>query len=325
MSEQTKSPGYFVFSLDTELGWGYFDLDKKRTKTFSSDGAREKASIRRVLQLCDDYGIKGTWALVGHLFYDRCEECAICPVQNWQGTYRSFDEIYKTQHPFWYAPDVVEQLLARTPDHELAFHGYTHEIFDENHMSVEQAQIEIDEWLRVAARKNVVPQSVVFPRGRVGFLELFKAAGFTCYRGDPELPKYMTARYVSLLPKYLDLLLGLTAAPVYDLSEFAPGPSGMSHIAPSFHMFAFSRRFERFLDRQSRSKLRFRKLIKGIHKAANESKVLHLWAHPWEFRTEKDFDKLRFVFDRVAAEIDSGRLQSVGMAELAAQVPNGHR
>lgn len=324
MTEHNGHPGYFVFSLDTELGWGYFDLDETRARIFSRDGARERDAIRRVLQLCDDYGIKGTWALVGHLFYERCERCEICPVQNWQGKYRSFDEIYDAQHPFWYAPEVVDLLVAHAADHEIAFHGYTHEIFDERQMSEEQAQIEIDEWLRVAARKGILPQTVVFPRGRVGFLNLFKQAGFTCYRGDPRLPKFMTARYISVLPKYLDTLLGLSPAPVYDLRDLAPGRSGMVHIAPSFHMFGFSRRFEQFLDRRRLDRLRFRKVVRGVRKAARESKVLHLWAHPWEFRTEKDFNKLAFVFDHVAEAIDKGRLRSVGMAELAEIALNNH-
>ena len=80
-----NNTGYFLFSLDTELGTGYFDEDAARHRLFSKDGIEERKRIARVLTLCEQYGIHATWAVVGHLFFNRCEYCPDCPISHWQG------------------------------------------------------------------------------------------------------------------------------------------------------------------------------------------------------------------------------------------------
>jgi hypothetical protein len=49
--------GYFLFSLDTELATGHFDLDQDRGKKFSRDGTRERQSIYRLIDLFEEYNI----------------------------------------------------------------------------------------------------------------------------------------------------------------------------------------------------------------------------------------------------------------------------
>ena len=112
-AEVSNKTGYFLFSLDTELAWGYFDLDRLRLEKYSPDGSRERKAISRLLDLLDEFDIAATWAVVGHLFYDKCEKCDICPVLEWQGKHRSFEEIYETNAPLWYGADLLEMLLAR--------------------------------------------------------------------------------------------------------------------------------------------------------------------------------------------------------------------
>ncbi|MBN1283778.1 MAG: hypothetical protein JXB47_00105 [Anaerolineae bacterium] len=315
MSDQNPNPtGYFVFSLDTELAWGYFDLDARREATFSPDGSRERKSILRVLDLCNEFGITGTWALVGHLFHKKCVHCEICPVLEWKGKYRSFEQIYDTDHPLWYWGDLVDHLLACDAPQEVAFHGYTHDIFDERTMSREKARVEIQEWLRLAEPLGITPRSIVFTRDRVGHLDLFKEAGFTCYRSDVKLPIYFRTKYGGSLIKSVDHILGLSTPPVYDLEV---QPSGLVNLPTSQHIFAFNRKLETMLDNANLPTLRLRRIVKAIRKAAAEKKIVHIWAHPWEFRTEKDFEKLRYLLRHAAEEINKGRLRSIGMAELA--------
>jgi hypothetical protein len=47
-----------------------------------------------------------------------------------------------------------------------------------------------------------------------------------------------------------------------------------------------------------------------------------LWVHPHDLRTEKDFAKLRFVFEGFAEQAKAGRLQSITMGDLARQTLN---
>lgn len=314
--------GYFIFSLDTELATGRFDQDKDRKKRFSIDGIRERQSINRLIDLFEEYNIVGTWAIVGHLLYDRCEYCEVCPMMDWKGRYSSFEEVYGTNNPLWYGSDIIESLHTRGPRQEIAFHGYSHKIFDENQMSVQEAEIEAQEWLRVAKRKGVVPHAVAFPRQVVGHLDILRKAGFTCYRCEPKRPWLIRNKFFGRYAKAIDQVLGLSNIPIYNLENNED--HGMVTLFSSQNFFDLNRRFELFLDSLNFHNLRFRRMIRGIKAAVQEKKMIHIWAHPCYFRTEKDFIKLRHVFAAVSQEIKMGRMRSVGMTEMARTIIAKH-
>lgn len=307
-----ENKGYFLFSLDTELGVGYFDLDKERHQLFSADGRQERARIRKVLDLCEKYDIHGTWAIVGHLFFAGCEKCEDCLVKRWQGKYSSYQEAYGTNHPLWYGPDVVEMIQDAIVDQEIGFHGHTHEPFDQ--ISDKQAELEITEWKRLAQRFGIEGASVVFPRDRVGHLDLLKKHGFNNYRQDVYLPLFFRNRYFGGYVKTLDHILGLTTAPSYPLDLIYD--EGMLRLTSSQHLFAFNRGVDRLLDRLGLSKLRIRRTIRGIKHAARKGYMFHFWAHPWEFASDGDIAKLDAVLATVAELVDKGEMVSVTMAQM---------
>jgi len=313
MTFAQSNPGYFIFSLDTELRWGYFDLDRQRQRIFSEDGLRERRAITGLLDLCDEYDITATWALVGHLFLERCEECQICPLSHWHGRYASFGEIYGTADPRWYAPDTIKALVTRRDRHEIAFHGFTHEIFDR--LDRTAVLRELQEWRRFASRYEIKPLSLIFPRNQVRFLDLFEEEGFICYRSNERLPSAWTPDTLGRLRKYFDLLSGRHRPPLYSLTDLKS--DGLINLRASEHLFAFNRRLECILDRLGLYQWRLRGLAAAIPQAAQEGKVLHLWAHPWQLRKSRDFAKVRYLFELVAKEVRQGRMRSVGMAEMA--------
>jgi hypothetical protein len=310
--------GYFLFSLDTELAWGYFDSGKKRAQLLSRDGGRERWAIERILELFGQFNIVGTWAVVGHLFYPKCEDCEECPIEKWEGRFSSYEQIFETDHPLWYGSDVIDAVRAAKPRQEIAFHGYTHEVFDESQMSSERAHFEIREWMRLAGRRGIVPKSVVFPRNRIGHMSLFQSAGFICYRSEEYVPLHLRARYVGPLLKTFAQVLSLYDPPIYGLADVGSG--GLLNLPSSQHLFDFDRRVESLLDGMNLHLLRLRGFKRGIRKAAKRAKIFHLWAHPWELKSEKDIDKLRYVLGFVAEESEKGRMCSVGMAEIAEEV-----
>jgi hypothetical protein len=321
MAKIMEGIGSFIFSLDTELAWGYFDLDDARKRLFSPDGTRERQSIARLLDIFDEYGIVATWAVIGHLFYDACELCAVCPVKDWQGKYLSYAEIYQTDHPLWYGADIIQTLLTRGARHEIAFHGYTHRTFDETTMSQKEARLEVQEWLRAGMPKGVVPRSVVFPRNRVGHLDVFERAGFICYRGPKAHPPTYGIPFLGKVLNRLDLAFQIYTPPVYSPSVDS---SGLVNLPASQWLFGFDRCVETILDGVGLHRVRIRRLIDGVRKAADQRGLIHIWAHPFEFRSDKDFDKLRYLLNAVGEEIAQGRMQSVGMAELARWVIERH-
>ena len=315
VSEMTDKTGYFVFSLDTELAWGYFDNDQVRRTRFSPDGARERESIGRLLDILDEFGISATWACVGHLFYETCEHCSTCPVFSWKEKYGSFEEIYESNHPLWYGADVIDLLLTRGARHEIAFHGYTHEVFDQRAMTEQDARTEIREWLRVAGRKGIVPHTVVFPRNRIGHLPLFEESGFRCYRGAEPASDLGMLRWFGRIRRRLRQVPFVFTPPVYDLPS--PGPYGLVNLPASPNYFKRGRRSSRFFDALNLSNFSMSGAIRGVRRAAEESKVVHVWSHPCDFQTDKDWEKLRYLFRHVSEQVSQGAIQSVTMGDLA--------
>ncbi|MBK1619390.1 hypothetical protein CKO42_13260 [Lamprobacter modestohalophilus] len=337
-----REHGYLVLSLDTELAWGYYDDDDARERLFSADGSRERRSIERVLALCDDQGIRATWAMVGHLFFSQCEDCAPCPVAAWRDDHRGFREVHVTgqaaqmqpahpqlaqmqpahpqlvhpqpAHPQWYAPDVRDLLLAASDRHELAFHGFSHRPFHQ--MDADAAQSEVQAWLAVAGRFGVKPESIVFPRNRVGHLPLFADAGFRCFRAPDRTPRWHLRRFGSAL-KSADDLLALSTPRVYRREQLRR-EQGLIRVPSSAHLFDFPRGLELRLDRVGLQRLRLRGIAKAIDHAARSGGILHLWAHPWELRTPADEDKLEYLLGLAAEQIAAGRLRSITMSELSA-------
>ena len=309
-----SSKGYFLFSLDTELGVGYFDHDAERHRIFSEDGVQERQRIQAVLDLCEKYHIHGTWAIVGHLFFPRCEYCENCLVKKWAGKYVSYEEAYGSSHPLWYGPDVVEKIQNASVLQEIGFHGHTHETFDT--MSEDQAQLEIDEWKRMASRFGIQATSVIFPRDRVGKLAILRKNGFTTYRQDVHLPLLFRNKYFGRYVKTFDHILGITTAPSYPLAAIYD--EGMLRLTASQHLFAFNRSVDRILDRFGWTTLRIQRVIRGIKRAARKGEMFHFWAHPWEFETEADLVKLEAVLSTVAALVAAGKMETVTMAQMAA-------
>lgn len=316
-SSAVAQPGYFLFSLDTELAWGYYDLDEVRLRKFSPDGSRERRSIERLLDILDEFQITATWALVGHLFYAKCMLCETCPILAWQGKYESFAQIYQTDNPLWYGGDIIDHLLARGDRHEIAFHGYTHEVFSEQTMSEERARLEITEWLRAARERGIVPRTVIFPRDRIGHLSVFKELGFLCYRSSEDLSRLFRLRCGGKILKSIDHILSVSTPRVYSLESVKKDP--IVDLRTSQEFFAFNRSLELALDALNLHTLRIRRMVRGVKKAAEERRILHICAHPWEFQTEKDFEKLHYLLGHVAEEIARGAIQSTGMAELASK------
>jgi peptidoglycan/xylan/chitin deacetylase (PgdA/CDA1 family) len=316
MSESNHEVGYFVFSLDTELAWGSL-WDQPASKRSSRDGSTERKTIQRLLDMMDEFSVVATWAITGHLFYEKCEGCEVCPVLDLKGKDSRFEQIWKSRESMWYGADIVETLLSRAAGHEIAFHGYTHRLFDR--LSKDEARFEIQEWLRLAKRKNITPQTVIFPQGGIGHLELFREAGFICYRGRDVRHPALSFPFLRKVLNRINLVLPMLSPQVYEIQLDS---KGLVNLPSSQWLFRIDRRLEAILDSLNLHNLRFERTAKSIERAAEQNKVIHLWAHPHEFNTDKDFDKLRFVFRHFAGHAKAGRLKSVTMADLAKRVLN---
>ena len=305
--------GYFVLSFDTELAWGYYD--KFKTGLFSYDGSRERQAIQRLLKLLDEYQITATWAIVGQLFYKSNRDCSFDPTSDWNGRYTLINKMFHDDHPLLFAPDIVEMIANCSTPQEIGCHGHTHAMFDEQLMTPERAIMEINAWKEAAKPFNIEPKTAIFPRNRIGYLNLFQQNGFICFRGKEQYPAKLY--YLPIIGRvFRRFHYYLSAILIPSRYSIETDASGLINIRSSQWLFGFNRSLDMWLERLYFPSHRLQTLVKGVKSAAVEGKILHLWAHPCEFKNENDFEKLRFLLDNVKKQIEKGNLRSIGMSAL---------
>lgn len=303
-----STPGYFILSLDTELSVGFFDMDDERHARFSPDGQEERQAILSVLSLCEKYGIAATWAITGFIFHQQDEIPRPCPIENWQRAIKRHAAAFDTSSPLCYGADIVQAILDSPQAKEIGFHGFTHRPFPT--LDPAEAQFELEEWKRLAARYQLTGTSVVFPRNAIAHLEQVKDSGFLCYRGYDRIP-----RPSEIFPflEVLDHLIPISKLPIYDIDAGAIDPRGLVNLPGSQHIFYDNRGAETILTRLSLHKRRLKRIFKGIETAAIEEKIIHLWAHPWEFRSGAALE----ILEDILAVVADNKLRSVTMTEMA--------
>lgn len=303
------SVSYFIFSLDTELAWGHFDCF--RSNMFSHDGSRERYAIKRLLALFREYEIEATWCVVGQLLHQDSNDHY---PYFWRGKYPEFEALYDAKHPLLFGPDVIETLLNER-QHEIGFHGYTHRPFSARFMEQADAQWEIEQWLEVASSWDITPSTVIFPRNKVAYLELFKTYNFTTYRGEEVQPLSHHLPIIGRGFRRFNEELALVIPPMsFSVEE---DTIGLVNIPSSRWLFGFNHTLDRMLNSAGLTLLRVYQIIEGIKQAVRNGQVVHIWAHPYEFRTDADFEKLEFILQYVRKAVKTGKMQSITMKNLA--------
>ncbi len=309
--------GCFILSLDMELAWGYYDCFSP--DLYSIDGTRERQSVIRILNLLDEYNISATWAVVGELFYQNHKQNLFDPFEREENKYPEFIRMFNDDHPLLFAPDIIQTIKNCKTPQEIGFHGHTHKIFDESLMSSDRAEKEILSWIEIAKSWNIHPKSVVFPQNRIGFLNIFIKKGFKCYRGMEKYPNplFYSGLMGKLLRRYYYYLTMIYLPYLINIDKENNRSKDIIEIPASRWLFGFNRHLEVILDNVGLHTYRFATLMKGIKKAADEKKIIHVFAHPCEFRTEKDILKLRSILSVVSHEIQQGRMVALTMQNLA--------
>jgi hypothetical protein len=184
-----ESP-YFILSLDTEFLWGPTDESYKALLHRNAKDVRKAISL--LLDLLRKYDIPATWAVVGHLFLDACDETSCLTWRNIMnhGYHRDwYQDPYSDirRDPLYYGKDVIEKIVSDTERHEIGYHSFSHPRFSE--ISREFAEGEIREAKKIEKAWGIHFSSFVFPRNEVAHLEVLKEYGFTIFRGAPAVPR----------------------------------------------------------------------------------------------------------------------------------------
>lgn len=310
--------GIFILSLDFELIWGTADLGLEHFR--NACVIERQVVIDRLLQLFEEFDISATWAILGHLFLDKCEPQN--GIKHPEIVRPNFDWIKED----WFAHDpggteneksihlgksLVEKIRNCSVHQEIGSHSFSHIVFGDEDCSRETAETEITESIRVAEEQGINLKSFVFPRNEIGHLDLLKKFGFDCYRGVE--PNWYENRSVSE-----KLRRGLR---LFDVIRAATPPTilpqkddtGMWNIAGSAMYFPMHG-FRRHIPVSTRVK----RAVKGINAAVAKKEIFHFWFHPTNMvdEMEKMFDGLRQILEYVAKLRDQGKLDVLTMGEV---------
>lgn len=155
--------GKLTISIDLELAWGVWDhLTPEHLRLAETD---ERPICAALIELFDRYQVPATWAVVAALL----------------------DEASSARQPgpqaSWYAPDIVELLIATKAGHEIGSHSGRHIYFDQ--ATAAEARNDV-RFARSMHRAHSLPfDSFVFPRGIGGHLDILADAGLkTCNYAD---------------------------------------------------------------------------------------------------------------------------------------------
>ncbi len=307
--------GVFCISIDTELLWGRHDLNYQ---PFIDRAHRERKIIQRLLKLFQKNNIHATWAIVGHLFLDKCQKIKgvshpeiIRPNYKWiSGDWLKADPNTNNEaDPEWYGTDIVK-MIQQDKAQEIGSHSFSHVIFGDSGCSPKTAESEIKASIDLAKKFKIKFISFVYPRNLIGYLNVLKKYGFKAYRGPDDYP-YKTKGQLGKILMLLDLLFLIPHASKPKFHD------GLLEIPGNMYFLSY-RGWRKYLPRFFRTQ----KAKMGIRKAVKEKKVFHLWFNPTDLsdNTENMFKSLEEITEFARKEQKRGQLELMSMQEIYQQI-----
>ncbi len=304
-ADQPLDRAAFVISIDTEMAWG---LNHRREETYRYE--REREDLTRLLALFDRHGVPATFAVVGHLMLERCAPVdgvkhpeIVRPEYDWyDGDWFDDDPCSDADDaPYWYAPDLVDEIRAAEADHEIATHGFSHIVAGDPGCSRESFESEIRAAKEAAEAKGVTLRSIIHPRNRIGHLDVLVDHGITAYRGRRPTP----AGASSPLARIVDRTIGSERTAIRPIRE-----DGLWNL-PATIMFN--------VDARPRTwRLWIRQVERRLAQAVARQSLFHLWFHPHNLRDnpEESFAALERLCAAAARHRAQGDLDTVTMGAL---------
>ena len=314
---QTFSTGIFTISLDFELIWGTLDLFGP--EKFRSICLRERVVVERLLELFAEFEVSATWCTVGHLFLRECADHhgvkhpqIVRPNHAWvSNDWFAHDPCGdESSEPVFYGRSLIEKILACRVPQELGCHTFSHAIFGDPGCSKATARTELAECVKLARQMGVEMRSFVFPRNRVGHLDVLQEFGFTCYRSRE--PQWYE-RWPEAVKRAGHLFNVLVATePPVSLPQLDEG--GLWHTPASMLYFPMKGNRRHFVP----VSVRVKRARKGLDAAVKRKRVFHLWFHPTDMAEEIDrmFAGLRSILEYARTLRARGDIETLPMGAL---------
>jgi peptidoglycan/xylan/chitin deacetylase (PgdA/CDA1 family) len=274
-------------SADFELNWAFRSQPAKQRDQL---GITERHNVPYILDLLTEFGVPITWATVGHLFLAACACQGEAPHRDmprpplnarWEGDWYKHDPCTDLRRdPLWYAPDLIEQIMAAKVAHEVGSHSFSHIDFSPQTSDRELVNREMEQCLAGMSNLGLRMRSLVFPFNRMGhsYHDQLHQFGIIAVRHRDE----------KIRLSYPER----GAAGVYKLYE--------SMNLRSSNFYHYRDKAELFIDH-----------------AVQQGAAYHLWFHPSDPRSvfEKEFREILQIIQR---QRDAGNIWVATMGDLVA-------
>jgi peptidoglycan/xylan/chitin deacetylase (PgdA/CDA1 family) len=306
--------GVLTLSLDFELVWGSRDLLDRGLLERQARLTREQV-VPGLLGMLSRHGMQATWATVGALFLEghrpELQARLKAPSHAWLRApwFEGLPTGGEAEAPGYYGRSLVQALI--DAGQEVGSHGFSHVILGDAGCSAEVAASELGAAVELARELDVELRSFVFPRNRVGHLELLAQHGLRAYRG-PDAVWHANAA----VPRPLARLGHLA-----EVARGKPAPTVLPYLdehglwcIPGSASFLPIEGVRRAIPIRQR----VRRATGCLERAAERRRIAHLWLHPINLASHPRMllGMIEQVLDHAARLRDQGRLEVRSMGQL---------
>ncbi len=319
-----KKSGTLIISLDFELAWGIRDMPDFDKSKKNIQGAI--SSLKRMLQLFDQYNIKVTLAVVGFLLHKNKKELEIS-IPTHQPSYRDknlspyssyiHQSVTYSQRELHFCPEFI-QYINENCKHEIGSHTYSHYYCLEEGQSLEEFEQDLILFKEQARSKGIQAQSIIFPRNQYNkdYLEICLKHGITSFRGNENSWFNQPVAFSKLslftrVSRLLDSYIRISNSTSYSIKE-------VSKEKPyNLKASRFLRPYSKYLSIFDNWKLK--RIKNEMTIAAKNGKIYHLWWHPHNFgiNQEKNFDFLNKLLNHYLQLHKKYNFSSATMNEIS--------
>lgn len=318
-----ESRGSLCISLDFELMWGV--RDKRTIDQYGANIIGGRDAIPRMLDMFHRHNIRATWATVGLLFCETKEEM-LASLPELQPSYADprlsnytyLDEVGENEvkDPYHFAAGLLAQVKA-CPGQEIATHTFSHYYCLEPGQTPAQFAADLDAAINVAARRQIIFKSIVFPRNQYDERAIAECArrGISTYRGNEPGWMYrpgaradqtLHRRVIRLVDAYVNLSGANT------VSVKANG--AVTNVRSSRFLRPYSARLKRL------EPLRISRITRAMTSAARLGETFHLWWHPHNLGANRSesHEALHYILDHFETLRSEYGMYSLAMEDFAA-------
>jgi peptidoglycan/xylan/chitin deacetylase (PgdA/CDA1 family) len=313
----------FCISLDFELHWGSVQsnkLDERYKRIYINT----RKLIPELLSIFSEYGIRVTWATVGMLFNrDETEWEKARPnkkpgyLNKSVSTYQwvkenGFNDCNSIYH---FAPDLIK-LISTYDGMEIGTHTYSHFFCQQMGQTGDEFKLDLEKAVEKASDFEINLNSLVFPRNEFNkeYLQICQNLDIRSVRSNPDAWFWDLTGGDSIykrIVRIMDAYWCIDNSNITQLSNLKNQKS-MPLLIPA----------SRFLRPWSKidilNRLRMKRILNEMTKAAKNKCLYHLWWHPENFgeNPKKSLQDLRIILKHFAYLKNQYNMTSLNMEDI---------